>query len=299
MKKLTNIEVDEIKGLLNTRTYKIKDIASTFNVCRSNVSHIGNNPRCMFKKEKHLQIWDMYQNLLTITDISKIYNVSRNIIYAIKHDKYISPPERKPKKKLIQLYVKDCVYCNNQFIAKCKNTRFCSSKCGSLSNSNIFRYNMIKNNPMFRKDVKSKVSNALKEGYNTGRIKKKLGIDNPNWRGTRTFSNYCRLRLYHSWIFPIMKRDKFKCTKCGSNKQLQVHHINELRNIIKFILSENNISNIEDLSGSYKYDELIEQVVNIHTLSDGITVCHDCHKLIDERYRRINYETQESKKKRL
>ena len=33
-------------------------------------------------------------------------------------------------------------------------------------------------------------------------------------------------------------------------------------------------------------DQLIEEVVCDHQLSDGLTLCHTCHGNIDERYRR-------------
>ena len=303
MKKLNYHEVKEIEELLY-RTYKVKDIAAEFGVCGSTVSNIGNNPRYMFKKPKHLQIWDMHHNMLTVTAISKIYNVDRNIIYSIKQGKYLKNHIKKVVKNEkiinhINLYVKYCVYCDKKFTAKGKSTRFCSRRCGSLSNSDIFRKNMIEHNPMKREDIKLKVASTLKEGYISGRISKTFGKNHPKWKGTRTFSNYCRLRLYHSWIFPILKRDKFKCTNCRCTTQLQVHHINSLRSIISNVLTENNISEIESLSESYKYEELINKVVDRHTLSDGITVCHACHSMIDERYRRITYETQTSKQKRL
>jgi len=146
--------------------------------------------------------------------------------------------------------------------------------------------NMKRNNPMFSKKTRLKVSKTFKKNIASGKIKYKHGKDHHLWKGNRRFNLVCRSRLYAPWIKKVMARDKFFCTLCGKKGQLQVHHIRFLRDIIKVVLLRNNIKNINDIDvNSDIYENLIQEVVNDHHLSDGITVCKKCHIKIDDRYR--------------
>ncbi len=145
---------------------------------------------------------------------------------------------------------------------------------------------MKKNNPMYNPLIVAKVSKTLKEKYKKGEIKKRFGPKNPAWKGSRSFSDACRIRLYMKWILPIMERDGFKCTICELTGHLQVHHKRKMINIVNLVLKKENIQFIEELKGTNKYENLIDKVVMEHNLNDGITVCKWCHTKIDERYRR-------------
>ena len=146
---------------------------------------------------------------------------------------------------------------------------------------------MKQNNPMKNIEVIKKVKETLKKRIESGETKYKKGKDHWLFKGNRKFGANCRTALYECWVLPIMIRDNFHCTKCNSNKNLQVHHITPLRGIISFVLVKNNIKNPDALQKTdyYLYQNLIQQVINEHKLADGITLCKDCHIEIDERYR--------------
>lgn len=154
--------------------------------------------------------------------------------------------------------------------------------------------NMKDNNPMFCPNIRTKVSNTIKQKIELGKIVYKRGKDHHLWKGNRPFNLVCRSRLYPTWIYKVMERDKFLCTKCGSNRDLHVHHIRFLRTIIENVLQRNDIKSIKDVDvSSNLYENLIQSVINEHNLCDGITLCKSCHAKIDSRYRA--YKTKKTK----
>lgn len=68
---------------------------------------------------------------------------------------------------------------------------------------------------------------------------------------------------YITWRSDVWKRDNFICSKCGSNSKLHAHHVILLSKIIV----DNNIKTIYD---ALKCDDVWD-------ISNGITVCEDCH----------------------
>jgi len=71
---------------------------------------------------------------------------------------------------------------------------------------------------------------------------------------------------YINWRDSIFARDEYKCRICGSNHNINAHHI------IKFssILEENNIKSYDDAL-------LCEKLWDI---SNGITYCEKCHNIL-------------------
>ena len=65
---------------------------------------------------------------------------------------------------------------------------------------------------------------------------------------------------YSEFIKGVFKRDGYKCQRCGSNKNLNAHHLN-----------------------SYHWYKEGRTDVN-----NGVTLCGDCHKLFHEIYTRYN-----------
>lgn len=144
---------------------------------------------------------------------------------------------------------------------------------------------MKRNNPMFDRKIRQKVSKTIRRGYETGRISVPAGQNNPLWKGNRSFNLTVRRRLYGVWIRPILERDGFLCTMCGAGGQLQVHHLRPLRDIIDTVGHRVGIDKFDNYRDDPRYDEYIQMVVDEHKLSDGITLCKKCHAKIDGRYR--------------
>lgn len=103
------------------------------------------------------------------------------------------------------------------------------------------------------------------------------------------FRKMCRVPLYSAWTRKILERDNFRCVYCGYNKDLEVHHLRSFSSIVKKVAKELNIdlNDYKELT-EFEYNSLREAIVNEHKLEDGITVCDECHKGIDERRRRFH-----------
>lgn len=115
------------------------------------------------------------------------------------------------------------------------------------------------------------------EQWKNGTFKVKWGKDSHGWKGgTSSINNLVRAnkRLYTEWIYPILKKDEFKCTKCGSTKELEVHHNEEVMSeiILKYV----------DKTKDYTFDEkreIMNKVIDYHISNDisGKTLCKSCH----------------------
>jgi 5-methylcytosine-specific restriction endonuclease McrA len=151
------------------------------------------------------------------------------------------------------------------------------------------RNKMVIRNPMFNPEVARKMANTIQSRILSGELVYKKGHTHHLYKGTRTFSNDCRKWL-KNWIKSIMTRDKHSCVYCKTvGGYLHIHHIRPLRDIIKKILTKNNVTDTVLLKSNdiHRYENLMTQVVEDHKLEDGITVCKQCHANIDDRYRRI------------
>lgn len=103
------------------------------------------------------------------------------------------------------------------------------------------------------------------------------------------FRRMCRVPLYASWTRKVLERDNFKCVYCGYDRDLEVHHLRGFSDIVRKVAKELNIdlNDYKELT-EYEYNTLREAIINEHKLEDGITVCDECHKGIDERRRRFH-----------
>lgn len=126
-------------------------------------------------------------------------------------------------------------------------------------------------------------SDHMSQQWKTENIVPQCGPDHPNWKGGISPVNLmCRAdrRLYTEWTYPILVRDGFKCTKCGSTKDLQVHH-----NEITFAEILKKLITLEDLEKQEDYERkkiICEKVTNFHLDNkvSGVTLCFDCHEEI-------------------
>jgi hypothetical protein len=73
-----------------------------------------------------------------------------------------------------------------------------------------------------------------------------------------------------------MIRDGFKCVKCGSTNDLQVHHDKEtMAKIVRVFVPPTTPENLP----FEEKQKLTEQIIDYHVknLVSGVTLCHDCH----------------------
>ena len=88
--------------------------------------------------------------------------------------------------------------------------------------------------------------------------------------------------LWTRWTFPILQRDHFKCTMCGSAKNLEVHHKKPYREIFIEAVHNQKLFEHEWLEWSeIEINNLIDEILKLHPLEIGITVCRKCHSKID------------------
>lgn len=136
----------------------------------------------------------------------------------------------------------------------------------------------------FTDERKLKYSNTMRSYRLNGVIPTKWGIESPAWKGgTSSINNLVRAnkRLYDEWKYPILIRDSFKCTECGSDKKLEVHHCNETMSQI--------IAKYVDGSCEYDFDEkreIMNCIIDYHISNqvEGKTLCKECHKKLHPSY---------------
>lgn len=115
-----------------------------------------------------------------------------------------------------------------------------------------------KNNPMTKIRTNK---GSFKKGHQTnkGRHPKnefKSGSRHPRWNPNRANQRDRRIKKYIEWRSLVYQRDNWACQNCGKvGHNLNAHHIKEF----------------------YKFPKLRFAV------SNGITLCEDCHKKVHEK----------------
>jgi len=78
---------------------------------------------------------------------------------------------------------------------------------------------------------------------------------------------------YYTWKYEVMIRDSFTCQSCGKQKcPLEIHHIYPFSKILK----DEVVTSVEEAECCYP----------LWDTNNGITLCSNCHKEIDQ-YRKI------------
>lgn len=129
-----------------------------------------------------------------------------------------------------------------------------------------FSDRMKKNNPMFNPSVVEKVRKTILKKYKNGEIERKLGKNNPLWKGNRENSLSIRSRL-KQWKKDVLKRDDFTCRNCGiRGGYLEVHHLKKfciiVNQSIKELKIKQNLSNINNNSDDF--EKLCNLIVKKH-----------------------------------
>lgn len=127
-------------------------------------------------------------------------------------------------------------------------------------------------------------SDQMREHRLNGTVPTRWGKDSANWKGgTSSINNLVRAnkRLYTEWIYPILKRDNFKCTECGSIVKLEVHHTDEQMSDI--------LHKLVDKTDNFTFDEKREkmnEIIDYHIDNNvqGKTLCNECHKQLHPSY---------------
>ncbi len=102
------------------------------------------------------------------------------------------------------------------------------------------------------------------------------GALRPAWKGgiSSVYSLIRGLPENRQWQKQCMYRDRWICTECSSDKNLEVHHIKSFAMIIK----ENNIKTIDEAKSCKE----------LWDMNNGKTLCRECHKLTDNYSKKLN-----------
>ena len=162
----------------------------------------------------------------------------------------------------------------------------------SIRNSKLHQEAMKKvnlfgeNNGMFGKkhseETRKKMTNSrigkvqsektINKRIETFKRKREEKLKNGEFNVNKELKHFVNSEL--KWTGRIIARDNCKCTKCGSTKKLDVHHIKSFNSIIKELLEGKNLKKSID-----RYNFLKEQKeIRDENLENGITLCRKCHR---------------------
>ena len=136
--------------------------------------------------------------------------------------------------------------------------------------------------------VKNEYADRMRQNRMDGTIPTLRGEDHPNWKGgTSAISAmiYSDSKLYKGWKRPILVRDGFRCTECGSGVNLHVHHDKEM---LCEIIKEHVGNGIDTTNFNLKRtiaDAVVDYHINNHV--PGITLCSKCH---EEKHPSLNFQ---------
>lgn len=212
------------------------------------------------------EIIKLYQDGKSTTDIAKIFGVThRTVIKHLEHcgirrrtlsDSHYSKAGKSFPEDLTNLETVYDLYVVNR-----------------LSKKDIaLQYNVSPNviDRVLKKfNIRKRTSSEAKVGLFSGE-------KHPNWKGGRS-GIYLRLREYFRdyQVKQVLDRDKYTCQKCGSKKNLQVHHIKYFKDIFEEIISEHPELDVQ--RNQNELFEIVKNDVRFNDLDNLITYCKECH----------------------
>jgi hypothetical protein len=103
------------------------------------------------------------------------------------------------------------------------------------------------------------------------------GSSHPQWKGgTSALQPLVRSHLHRVWVYPKLKESNFRCNKCMSTKNLEVHHDGER---FASILHKAILELGEPGDDFEKKSLIAEWVTNYHVDNgvSGVVLCEECH----------------------
>jgi hypothetical protein len=137
----------------------------------------------------------------------------------------------------------------------------------------------------FTDERKVEYSERMRKNRLDGTVQTLYGPEHSQWNGgvsTIAAMSYSSKKLYTEWKFPILVNDEFKCSKCGSTDNLQVHHNDiGMSDIARIVVKSLGIKILDPTNIPHDEKRLIkEHIIQYHidNAVSGITLCYDCHK---------------------
>lgn len=148
--------------------------------------------------------------------------------------------------------------------------------------SRSFSRRMKRSNPMKNAETKRKMSETLKKRHKLGWIRFPTGPAHWLWKGNREPSFVIRARI-KPWVKDVLKRDQFRCILCGKKRGLEVHHLRSFKDIVEEERIRLGLGRLSTLDvSSEDFQRLCQAVFEAHRLSDGETLCDECHSKKDK-----------------
>lgn len=120
-------------------------------------------------------------------------------------------------------------------------------------------------------------SNLMSSNRLSGAIPSLTGSSHPKWRGgTSALGPLCRSKIYRTWAFPKLQASGFKCSKCDSTRDLEVHHDGE-----RFAeILQKGIQTLGEPGDDWDRKECFAEWVSwYHEINNvsGVVLCTVCH----------------------
>lgn len=120
-------------------------------------------------------------------------------------------------------------------------------------------------------------SDAMKNQWTNKTLLPLKGSSHPHWKGgTSALQPLVRSHLHRIWVYPKLREGGFKCSKCESTKDLEVHHDGER---FASILHKAILALGEPEDDFEKKSLIAEWVTNYHVEKNvtGVVLCEGCH----------------------
>lgn len=122
------------------------------------------------------------------------------------------------------------------------------NKCNMVDNKRLGRiseYCMIKNKETI-KNLKSENARLLKENKRLYAIIDKLEdrIDRLTDKNKNNPSYLRKTKEYKEFRKEVLKRDNYRCVKCGETENLQVHHIKPVKDYPNLVMNFDNVQTL-------------------------------------------------------